>query len=130
MHIGMQPPLVHQAHILPEHIGSMLIERLRDLGHVLQRRRGEVVDDEAQDLGGQRFELLWGSEPDFRRCGMHAREGCACGVPGNHGSRRRAGKGTHTDTRRGPGLCFSDRQSLSSESAMGKMAVHKRVEQQ
>jgi hypothetical protein len=60
MHMGVQPPLVHQANILPEHIGSMLIQRLRDQGYTLQRRGGEVVDNDPQNLGGQRFELCWG----------------------------------------------------------------------
>jgi hypothetical protein len=58
---------------------------------------------------------------------MHARKGCV--VLGNHRSRRREGKGRHTDSRRGLGVCSSDRQSPSSE-AMGKVAEHKIEEQQ
>jgi hypothetical protein len=44
--VGMNPPLIDQADILPEHVGCMAIERWRDKGRVLERRRGEIRDDE------------------------------------------------------------------------------------
>jgi hypothetical protein len=44
--VGMKLPLIHQAYILPEHIGGMAIQGRRSKGHVLQRRGRQVDDNE------------------------------------------------------------------------------------
>lgn len=52
----------------------MAIERGRDEADVLQRRCGQVGDDELQELLRECFELLYASDPVIMRGNVHVQD--------------------------------------------------------